>query len=212
MSGVFVVGTDTGVGKTTVSIAVIEGLRARGLRVAAMKPCETGDGDDAVRLREASGLELDARDLNPYRFSRPAAPWIAARAEGQSISFAKIVSAYERVRSQADFTVVEGAGGLLVPFTNEDTTVELIQALALPVLVVARTALGTINHCLLTLEVARARGLRVVGIVFSRIETEADPGEREVIATIERLGQVRSLGVLATRSSAELDLDGIVRA
>ena len=212
MSGVFVVGTDTGVGKTTVSIAIIRGLRARGLRVAAMKPCETGDGDDALRLREASGLNLPASDLNPYRFSRPAAPSIAARAEGQSISLAQIGSAYERIRTQADFTLVEGAGGLLVPFTNEETTVELIQALSLPILVVARTALGTINHSLLTLEVARSRGLRVLGIIFSRIDPEADLGESEVIATIERLGNVRSLGVLAAHADTGLDLDAIAGA
>ena len=192
----FVVGTDTGVGKTTVSLAFIGSLRARGYSVAAMKPCETGDGLDAVALWEsvdrASALAL----VNPYRFKMPAAPEIAARRAGSRIDFSVIEEAHAALVKTADVTVVEGAGGLLVPFTRNDTTVDLIYRLKLPVLIVARTALGTINHTLLTIEVARARGLAILGVVFSRSQEGPDENEAESIDAISRLGNVSSLGVL----------------
>jgi dethiobiotin synthetase len=194
--GVFVVGTDTGVGKTTFAIGLVAALVGRGLRVAAMKPCETGDGDDAARLVAATGRALDPALACPYRFELPAAPEVAARRQGAIIDLDRLDSAFQTLASDADFTVVEGAGGLLVPLTAEATYAELVKRLALPVVLVARTQLGTINHTLLTAEVARHRGLEVLGVVFSRTVRHVGPEEDETVETIVQHGGLRSFGVL----------------
>ena len=221
--GLFVSGTDTGVGKTTFSIGLVAALSARGLRVAAMKPCETGDGDDADRLRAATGSALDRALSNPYRFPLPAAPEVAARRAHAHIDLRRVVAAYRALAADADWTIVEGAGGLLVPLTPRHTVADLIARLALPLVLVARTRLGTINHTLMSAEIARARGLRLVGVVFSRTERRAGPEERETIDTIVRHGKLRSFGVLPflrTRTPRALhaalqqnvELDALLRA
>ena len=194
--GFFVVGTDTGVGKTTVATGLVRAFADRGQKIAVMKPCETGDGDDAARLIAASGRSLDPQLVNPYRFPLPAAPEIAARRAGARIELGLIERAYRTLSGEADLTVVEGAGGLLVPLLGGVTIADLIARLDLPVLIVARTQLGSINHTLLTAEVARRRGLRVLGVVFSRISRKAGPEESETVATIVRHGELRSFGVL----------------
>jgi dethiobiotin synthetase len=107
--GLFVTGTDTGVGKTTVGCALAAALGARGLRVAVMKPCETGDGDDAERLMAASGRTLPVADVRPYRFDLPASPEVAAAAAGFTISLSTIVAAFERLSGEGDVVLVEDA-------------------------------------------------------------------------------------------------------
>lgn len=196
MKGVFVVGTDTGVGKTTVSVGMVAALAERGLRVAAMKPCETGGGDDAARLLLATGRDLDPSLVNPYRFPLPAAPEVAAREAGVQIELDHIAACHDRLRADADFVWVEGAGGLLVPFAPGVTTAELIARLALPALVVARTRLGTINHTLLTIEVIRRRGLPLLGVVFCQSQPDVGPEEHATIETILAHGALRSFGLL----------------
>ncbi|HEX8953253.1 MAG TPA: dethiobiotin synthase, partial [Polyangia bacterium] len=166
MNGLFVTATDTGVGKTWVACALLRAAARRGLRVAAMKPCETGDGDDGARLVEAAGRPLDPSLARPYRFHLPASPEVAARAEGAVVDIARIADAFTRLTRDADFTIVEGAGGLLVPVAPGVLMADVAARLALPLLVVARAALGTVNHTLLTLEAARARRLSVAGVVL----------------------------------------------
>lgn len=194
--GLFVVGTDTGVGKTTISVALVATLREAGLRVAVMKPCETGGGDDAARLTAATGRELDPDLVNPYRFALPAAPEVAARREGARVDLAHLARCYRALAKEADVILVEGAGGLLVPLTRRATTVDLIARLDLPVLLVARMGLGTINHSLLTAEVAQKRGLRVLGLAFSRGQRRPGPEEDETVQTIVHHGGLPSFGVL----------------
>jgi dethiobiotin synthetase len=143
---VFVTGTDTGVGKTVVACALIRALRARGIRAGGMKPIETGVG--------------------PQRFALPAVPTVAARAEGRRVEVPEIDAAYARLRTRYDWLVVEGAGGMLVPAADGLSMADLAERLRLRLLLVARAALGTINHTRLSLEVARARGQRVVGLVI----------------------------------------------
>ncbi len=208
--GVFVVGTDTGVGKTTVSLALVHAFTSAGRRLAVMKPCETGNGDDAARLLAATGRRLDAQLVNPYRFPLPAAPEIAARRAGLRIELGVIHQAYEALSRDADLTLVEGAGGLLVPLADGLTIADLILRLDLPVLIVARTQLGTINHTLLTAEVARRRGLRVLGVIFSELRRAprsssggtGGPFDDETVATIARFGELPSFGVLPWLSPA----------
>lgn len=192
MSAVFVTGTDTGCGKTTVACALARGVRASGKRVRILKPIETGcEGDvpgDALALAEAAGDDAPVERLCPHRFALPAAPEIAARVEGRTIGLAPIEAAYARARVDADLVVVEGAGGLLVPISADLDMAELARRLRLPVLVVARAALGTINHTLLTLEAAERRGLRVLGVIVNHTTPHLSKADRRNLdLLLERL-------------------------
>jgi dethiobiotin synthetase len=169
--GFFVTGTDTGVGKTLVACALVRALRARGLDAGAMKPVETGVGEggplDALALRDAAGGVDPLEDVCPQRFPLPAAPTVGAEAEGRRVDLDAVRQAFARLSARRDLVVVEGAGGLLVPAAKAATMADLAREMRLPVVVVARAALGTVNHTRLTLEAARARGLAVAGVVVS---------------------------------------------
>jgi dethiobiotin synthetase len=201
MKGVFITGTDTGVGKTFVSQGIIAGWRASGLSVGVMKPSETGFDMDGPRdfdlLLEASGADLEMETVCPYRYGPPLAPSEAADLAGEEISFKRIGALYRTIAEAHDVTLVEGAGGLLVPFAGERTAADLAAYLALPLIIVARIGLGTINHTWLTVEAARARGLKVLGVIFSRTEDPAvsppGPDEARNPAAIERLADVQVL-------------------
>jgi dethiobiotin synthetase len=189
-----VTGTDTGVGKSVVTAAVVAMLRARGLRVAAMKPAETGlaaddAGSDAALLRAAAG-GADALDLvRPVLLAEPLAPWVAAARAGTAVDPARLDDAFALLSAGRDAVVVEGAGGLLVPLTREMSFDALFARWELDVLVVAGNRLGVVNHARLTVAAARAAGLRVRGVVLNEI-APADPGDlaRETnLATLREL-------------------------
>jgi dethiobiotin synthase len=191
LKGLFVTATDTGVGKTTLSCALLKAWSEKH-RVAAMKPCETGGGDDAEKLIAACGRALDPSLVRPYAFALPASPEAAASAAGAAyVDIGNIRGCYARLGDQAELVLVEGAGGLLVPIDPQRTMADLAAALELPILIVARPTLGTINHTLLTVEAARSRGLNVLGVVFSRADTRVGPEESWTPSQIARHGKVR---------------------
>ncbi len=196
MKRLFVTGTDTGVGKTTVACALAAAFARRGHKVAVMKPCETGGGDDALRLAAATGRALDPALVCPYRFPLPASPEVAAAAAGGTIDFAPILMAAAALSVDADLVLVEGAGGLLVPIAVQLDMADLARALELPLLIVARASLGTVNHTRLTLEAARARKLDVTGVILSRTSETAGPDEPSNPDAIVRHGRVRLFGTL----------------
>jgi len=170
VSTLFITGTDTGVGKTFVACALAHALRARGVRVAVMKPIETGvvgEPEDALRLRAAAEDPAPLDDICPYRLRAPLAPAVAARLEGVAIDVDRLAGLIVQRAAAADVLLVEGAGGLLVPIRGMTTFAELAARLALPVLIVGANRLGTINHCALTARVAAAAGLTVRGFVLS---------------------------------------------
>jgi dethiobiotin synthetase len=176
LSGYFVTGTDTGVGKTFVTASLARELTLRGLRVAALKPAESGcqpGADGALRAEDAEAIAAAAggwqrRDQQClYRLRAALAPGVAAELESQSLSLEAMVDFVGEVAAAADVAVVEGAGGWLVPLAGSLMIADFAAALALPVVVVARGTLGTINHSLLTVESVRARGLTVAGVVLS---------------------------------------------
>ena len=213
MSAVFVTGTDTGCGKTTFACALARSAREAGNRVRILKPietgCERGVPADALALARAAGDDAPVERLCPVRLALPAAPECAARAEGVAIELAPIEAAFARANADADLTLVEGAGGLLVPITPALDMAGLAGRLRLPLVVVARAALGTINHTLLTLEAARARGLRVVGVVIDHGCAELSAADRRNLALlIERLPVplLCELAFGATRLPASFDL------
>lgn len=177
--GVFITGTDTGVGKTFAAAGMARALRASGVDVGVMKPVETGcpveGGElrprDALTLMEASGCKDELNDINPYRFSPALSPHIAAREAGVEIDISRLVRTFEVLAGRHDLTIVEGSGGLIVPLAEGITTADLAARLAIPVVIVAANRLGVINHTLLTVEYARSRGVEVKGIVLNNPAT-----------------------------------------
>jgi len=172
MIGAFVTGTDTGVGKTFVTTALVGRLRDRGARVFAYKPIETGCkeilGDDQRTLAAAAGGWQTGELAGAYSLRLAAAPLVAAASEREEINLDRVVAVARRGALQADFSLVEGAGGWRVPITKSQDMSALARALALPVVVVGRAGLGTINHSLLTIEAIERDGLRVAAVVLSR--------------------------------------------
>jgi dethiobiotin synthetase len=173
--GVFITGTDTGVGKTIVTAGLISLFIDEGLDVGVMKPIETGclkrNGrlipKDATLLKAVSGSKDDLSLINPYQFSKPLAPLIAAEIDHKKIELEKIFSAYRRLRKNHDLIFVEGAGGLLVPLTRKSTNLDLITKLKLPLIVVVGSRLGAINHTLLTLNWAKEKGVKIIGLLIN---------------------------------------------
>lgn len=211
MRGIFVTGTDTGVGKTVVAAAICAALTARGEKVAAFKPVVTGVDEhppagwppDHELLAAAAGGRQGASDVTPYTFGKPVSPHFASQLEGRAIERARIRGAADAAASRADVLVCEGVGGLLVPLSPAYSVRDLAVELQLPVLVVARTGLGTINHSLLTVEAARAAGLRVAGLVMSPWPARPEPLERSNRETLERLTGL-TVSCLAPTTPAEL--------
>lgn len=220
--GIFVTGTDTGVGKTLVACAIARALRHRGTDVGVMKPVETGVAgtgpSDALALQRAAGSSDPIELICAQQFALPAAPAAAARAAERSVDLAAIRAAYEEIRRRHDLVIVEGAGGLLVPLSDALDMAGLARELELPLLVVARASLGTINHTLLTLEVARQRALELAGVVISHAErtlSYADIVNLEELrfALGERLrGEVPTLREGEQPAASVLDLDALLAA
>ena len=172
-----VTGTDTGVGKTVIAVARVALLRRRGLRVAAMKPVETGvlpgAPTDAARLRAAAGGGDRPGDVCPITYAEPLAPLVAAERAGRPVDLEALDAAFGRLAAQRDAVVVEGAGGLLVPLTEQVSYAELFARWRLGLVVVAANRLGAINHVLLTVHAARAGELRIRGVVLNSTTSAA---------------------------------------
>jgi dethiobiotin synthetase len=202
LRGLFVTGTDTGVGKTIVAAAVCAALAARGQRVAAFKPVVTGldeepgdwPRDHELLAREASAGQSPA-DVAPITFGPPVSPHFAAQQAGRAIEPLELAAAARAAGASADALVCEGVGGLLVPLTTGYLIRDLALDLDLPLLVAARPALGTINHTLLTLEAARSAGLEVAAVVITPWPEEPTGMERSNWETVESLGGTRVCGL-----------------
>lgn len=178
--GLFVTGTDTGIGKTLTCAMLLSALRGSGETAGYFKPVQTGRSSDASQVARLSGARAKEFPPSVYSLSRPASPDRAAAAEGVTINPAAIRDRWQALSGGC--WIVEGAGGLLVPLTSVATMRDLISALNLPALIVASTRLGTINHTLLTLEAARSAGLAVAGIVLNG---KKDPGLADVLARFD---------------------------
>lgn len=213
MKGYFVAGTDTGVGKTEVARALCMLLRERGYGPLALKPFETGCApdapEDALALGEACGSSQPLDDLCPYRFLLPAAPLVAAEAEGRTIDLLRIEQLVSRAVTPI---VVEAAGGLLVPIARAAlsleevdpadraparallTNLDLAVRLGLPVVLVGRAGLGTLNHCALSVDALERRGLVVAAVVLNRATADDDPSVRSNARWVAELTSARVVG------------------
>ena len=199
----FITGTDTEIGKTTVSCAIIRALVKKGLQVAAMKPVAAGafesDGalhnEDVDALTKASNMSLPLSLTTPYLLKTPIAPHLSAELDHVVIDNHHIMSCYREIRDQADAVIVEGVGGFCVPFTDCTDSAELAVQLALPVILVVGMKLGCINHALLTAEAVRSRGLKLAGWVANTIDPRM-PFCDENIHTLEARLNAPRLGTL----------------
>jgi dethiobiotin synthetase len=202
MRGLFVTGTDTEAGKTVVAGAICAALAARGERVAAFKPVVTGTdeqpGDwpaDHELLAAAANAGQSAADVVPVTFGPPLSPHYAAELAGTAVDPQALRAAAKAAADTSDVLVCEGVGGLLVPLTPDYSVRDLAVDLALPLVVVARTGLGTINHTLLTVEAARAAGLDIAGVVMTPWPADPEPIELSNRSTVERLSGVPVTGL-----------------
>lgn len=204
--GIFITGTDTGVGKTFVAVGLITALKKLGYSVCPMKPVETGCRSlngrlvpaDALKLICAAEVDEPLNSINPYRFRQPVAPAVAAGLEGVVINKQKIFSAYRQLSDKYDITFVEGAGGIMVPIWRNYLFLDFIKDLKLPVVIVARLGLGTINHTLLSIEAARNRGINVLGVVLNdALKTGNDISVKTNMQVIEHIGRIPVMGKVA---------------
>ncbi len=197
--GVFVTGTDTGVGKTWVSLGLMAALQAQSFSVVGMKPvsagCErTPEGlrnEDALLLQQRSSVTHSYEHINPVAFEPPIAPHIAAAEVGARIDFARIERAFSRLAASADVCVVEGAGGWLVPLTSRNSIADLVERLALPVVLVVAIRLGCLNHALLTVESIERRGLPLLGWVANQVNPATPRADENIEALMERISAPR---------------------
>jgi dethiobiotin synthetase len=191
--GLFVTGTDTGVGKTVVAVAILRALAAAGIPAIGMKPVAAGvaPGEavnaDVAALVAASTVGAPLSDVNPYAFAPPIAPHIAAEAAGIVIDVERIAEAYARLARSAAAVVVEGAGGVLVPLSERADMLDVPARLRLPVLLVVAIRLGCLNHALLSAQALRARGVRCAGWVANRLEPSLPEGDANVSALAARI-------------------------
>jgi dethiobiotin synthetase len=201
--GIFITGTDTGVGKTVVAATLARTLRRMGLSVGVMKPVTSGcrlEGDrlvsdDARLLAWAAESTLSASLVSPYLLRDPIAPAEAAARDGVRVSFDALQQTFDEIDSQSDFTIVEGAGGLMVPLAGGLLVSDLAARLGLPLLVVSRPALGTVNHTLLTTFAARQMGLDVRGIIINGFPDPPGLAEETAPHLLDTLSGVPILGI-----------------
>lgn len=207
----FITGTNTGVGKTVVCGCLARFLSRQGINVGIQKWVSTGNkytSEDIEYSLALQGRSIDKSDdptlLSPYTFDFPSSPHLAAELEGEKISLGKIKKSYYALLDRHDLLLVEGVGGVLVPLTRDYLLIDLMADLALPVLIVAHSGLGTINHSLLTIEALRKRNINIVGMVFNF----AGEGDRIIeddnMKIIAHLGGIHVFGSLPKVDSQEM--------
>ena len=212
--GLFITGTDTGVGKTLVAGGIAKILNQAGYTVGVFKPVATGckhhhEGlisSDAEFLRYWSNCDFELSVINPVGFVTPAAPVVCEEFEHRQVDFAAIQRAYESICKVSDFVIVEGIGGIRVPVSDDVDVLGLAKAFGLPVVIVARPCLGTINHTLLTIDAVRSVGLDVAGVVISGYEAACATFAEETGAdVIAEYGKVEILAIVPQDKDSDVD-------
>ncbi|MBN8440781.1 MAG: dethiobiotin synthase [Thauera sp.] len=202
--GLFVTGTDTEIGKTRISAALVMAYAKGGARVAAVKPVAAGMEDiggehineDVHALRAVASVSLTAQEVGPFQFEAACSPHIAAALEGRPIRREAVLAAVESVAARTDLLIVEGVGGFRVPFGGDWDSADLARDLGLPVVLVVGLRLGCINHALLTAEAIRARGLRLCGWVANTVDPQQPYVAENLDALAHGLGSAPCLGLV----------------
>jgi dethiobiotin synthetase len=200
MPGYFITGTDTGCGKTYVTLRLAQQLLADGHDVGVMKPFSTGPAgeDDARLLKKKLKLKDPLRLINPIHLQAPLAPLVAAKLERRTLNVESIAQAFRTLSKRHEIVLVEGVGGVLVPLTEKLVVADLIKKLKLPAIIVARARLGTINHTLLTVEALRRRKIPIMGIILNGFRGK-ELSEKTNAAVISQLTNLPILAQLPFR-------------
>ncbi|MDO9081380.1 MAG: dethiobiotin synthase [Desulfuromonadales bacterium] len=207
--GIFVTGTDTGVGKTIVSAALAHFLTERGLKVGVMKPAESGVsapahlGDDGKLLQWAANSQDSVEEISPYRLRAPLSPAQAAEKDNCFIDFSSLVATAHTLGKRHDFLIIEGAGGLMTPLSGGLLMADLAKAIGLPLLVVTTARLGTLNQTLLTIFAAQQMGIPVAGYMINRMPAQPDEAAETAPHTLSSLASADILGVLPEVDGAD---------
>lgn len=205
MKGIFLTGTDTDIGKTTIATSMASLLRKKGVDVGVMKPFATGDrvysskykSKDSALLARAAQVKDPDEEINPFFYSIPTAPFTAAKMQSEKEPIVEdAVRIYRQLAAKHDFMIVEGIGGIMVPLTKKQYVAHFAKLLDLPIMIVAGCKLGTINHTLLTVKVCDDFGLNVLGIIINGLPVKASLLKRQTIETISELSKLRILSVI----------------
>jgi len=204
--GLFITGTDTGVGKTLIAGAIAKILSQTGKTIGVFKPVATGCkkingkliSGDAEFLANCANSKFPLDIINPVTFKTPAAPLACEKAENKKVDLKKIIAAYKQICQKSDFVIVEGIGGIKVPITSKLDVLGLAKLFNLPVVIVARSKLGTINHTLLTIDAVRRSGLLLAGLIINGYDEKTkDFAEKTNAAIIKKLGKVKILAIVS---------------
>jgi len=209
MSGLFITGTDTEIGKTFVSALLIKILAEQDLNVAGMKPVASGatmiDGvlknDDALSLIEASNIEVDYKTVNPYVFEDAVSPHIAAEKAGVDIDLNEIKKHCDQLQNKSDVVVVEGVGGWYAPLSYHTTVSDLAETLELPIILVVGLRLGCLNHALLTAQAIRQSGLVIAGWVANHVEKDFSAAEKNISTLKHFLNDFPFIGTVSYQTT-----------
>ena len=209
MSGLFITGTDTEIGKTFVSSLLIKLLVEENLQVSGMKPVASGancsDGElkneDALSLIEASNVDVEYKNVNPYVFEPAVSPHIAAEQAGIEINLTEIKNNFEQLKSISDIVVVEGVGGWYAPITCHTTVADLAETLNLPIILVVGLRLGCLNHALLTAQAIRQSGLPIAGWIANHVEKDFSSAEKNISTLKHYLNDFPFLGSVSYQTN-----------
>lgn len=225
MKGIFVTGTDTGVGKTTIAAALASLIKGHGVDVGVMKPFASANkilsrnyrSEDSALLAKAAQVDDPDEAINPFFYSIPTAPFIAAKMEFKNeVCISAALRLYHKIAAKHDFMIVEGIGGIMVPLTKNKYMVDFVKSLDLPTIIVASSKLGTINHTLLTVKVCNDFGVNLIGIIVNGMLDKDSLLNYKVVEAIQELSNVRVLCVIpflkapnlsAVRFAIERNLD-----
>ena len=199
-------GTDTEIGKTAITAGLAVVLKRRGINAGVMKPISAGGRADAKLLKRAARSDQPLDTINPIYLRDPLSPNIAARREEKILDLAPVFDAFNHLSKIHDYLLVEGVGGLLVPITDDFLVADLAARLDLPLLIVARAALGTINHTLLTIEAARARGLQINSVIYNTLSPRSsDVSAQMSPEVVTRISGVPSSGTIPYDPDVDVD-------
>ncbi|CDQ18207.1 dethiobiotin synthase [Halobacillus karajensis] len=200
--GVFITGSDTGIGKTFVAAGIAAALSDKNIDVGVFKPMLSGDrredpGSDTMILKTMAGDESPPSDITPYQFDEPLAPYLAAKRQNVHVTKQNVMHNWNKIKDNHSFMIVEGAGGIAVPYGEDFLVSDVIKEINLPIIVVARPNLGTVNHTFLTVDFARRCGLNVAGVILNG----SNPEKEEVVEQtnpelIEQFCKVPVLGII----------------
>jgi len=208
--GIFITGTDTDVGKTVVTAGLLNQIRAHGVDAVPMKPVQTGcvlqngvyhapDLDFSISYSELTHTDEEYQYMSPYKYDPACSPHLAGKLAGECPVIDNIVFNLKKLEESREFILVEGAGGIMVPLSDKDMMIDLMKTVGYPVILVARTGLGTINHTLLSLQALRNAGLNVLGIIFNNITLPSESSlfiREDNVKTIVEFGKVKVLGII----------------